>query len=139
MPGHPLPVLYSELEDPSPKLVKGYTGARLILSFHVYPEKELLNYDVEPYLTGVFDMFEQQLHDFGIISSVPLHISKFMFKGVFGIVAAQSLVLPCCYRDVVLGQFFFEQILKVCHFVFKPTIGATFASFSQDSCCARCV
>ena len=95
------PFEYSELEDPSPKHVQGYTGARLILSFQVHPDKELLGYNVEPYLSGVFNLFEQQLHDFGI----------------FGIVTAQSLVLPCSYRDVVLGQFFMEQILKVYNFI----------------------
>ena len=95
------PFEYSELEDPSPKHVQGYTGVRLILSFQVHPDKELLGYNVEPYLSGVFNLFEQQLHDFGI----------------FGIVTAQSLVLPCSYRDVVLGQFFMEQILKVYNFI----------------------
>ena len=111
------PFEYSELEDPSPKHVQGYTGARLILSFQVHPDKELLGYNVEPYLSGVFNLFKQQFHVFGI----------------FGIVTTQSLVLPCSYRDLVLGQFFMEQILKVCNFIplWKRLNGGTVPPFKM--------
>ena len=108
------PYEYSSMDDPIDKLS---TTVHEVASLHVQFEIDVATdhneYSVEPYLSGIIDLYEKVLNNFGRILLFSVVRIIDIFPGILAKVTKAGLVLPCSYKEVVLAQFFLEQICKV--------------------------
>ena len=59
------PYEYSEFSEPFDKLAVTHPSANFNIKFHVVPTETLSAYDVGQYLSGVLNLCEQRLNQFG--------------------------------------------------------------------------
>ena len=59
------PFLYSEIDEPVPRLVNGHPLATLTIDFKLHTMEELTAYNLDQYKSGIFQVCLERLNGFG--------------------------------------------------------------------------